>query len=89
MADDLYGDVGKRLDTVLGTRKELISVWIGIKKARQDFDKTRDSDQYDGFMEHMRDEYGIQMHYDKDGNIQQEFHIVDEKKYIFFKLKYE
>jgi hypothetical protein len=84
---DLYTDVGRRLDTVLGT-KEIMWFWTALKKVREEFDALRDSDQYDGFETYLRETYGVQLHFNNEGNIEQRVDIVDEQKYLFFRLKY-
>jgi len=83
---DLYTDMGRRLDTVLGT-KEIMEFWTALKNARHDFND-KGGHQHDGFMEHMRDTYGIQLYFDDEGNIKRDYTIVDEQKYLVFKLKY-
>jgi len=84
---NLYTDIGRRLDTVLGT-KEIMWFWSALKKTREEYDATRDSNKADGFVEYMRDTYGVQLYFNNEGNIEQKFDIVDEQKYLFFRLKY-
>ena len=70
--------------------------WGLIYKARRDF-VSQIPPSYDladvnhiphSFEAHMRDEYGIAMSKDPDGNYTADFSIIDEHKYLLFKLKY-
>lgn len=84
MSDDLYSDISSRLNTILGT-DDKIAFWRAMEKARRDssFPSTVD------FSDYVRDAFGVQLFINDEGFINQNFAVIDEQKYLLFKLKYE
>lgn len=67
--------------------------WNLIYAARRDFIKQVESTVDTGsipesFDKHMLDEYGLRMMKDSGGNYTADYAIVDEHKYLMFRLKY-
>jgi len=78
-------------DPEIEFRKKRWNYWESLKKIRKEYmqdiaDLDGQFDAYD-FEEYVKENYGFKMNI-LDGNITDKFEIVDEKKYIFFILKF-
>jgi hypothetical protein len=74
-------------DPEIEFRKKRWNYWESLKKIRKEYMETATAfDAYD-FEEYVKENYGFKMN-TLDGNIIDKFEIVDEKKYIFFILKF-
>ena len=80
--NDLYSSKQARLDTVGG--KDL-DWWYYLQRAQLDYKAT--SGDKVNFQFWLAEHYGIQIYYDLDG-ILPNYDILDEQKYLLFKLKY-
>jgi hypothetical protein len=87
----LYSNLETRLDTILGNvnddRIKKYDFWKALKKANDDY---LSIDIYgDGtFSEFVLYNYGIQLHFNSDGQIIANVDVVDEQKHLLFVLKY-
>ena len=85
MADELYNDHERRLDTVMGGA----NFWASMRKCRES--EGRDYCQTNlSTFQWFRDTYGIELQLSSEytDNIKPEVRIVDEQKYLMFLLKY-
>ena len=85
MADELYNDHERRLDTVMGGA----NFWASMRKCRES--EGRDYCQTNlSMFQWFRDTYGIELQLSSEytDNIKPEVRIVDEQKYLMFLLKY-
>jgi hypothetical protein len=77
-------------DPEIEFRKKRWNYWESLKKIRKEYMQNNYLDgQFDAydFEEYVKENYGFKMN-TLDGNITDKFEIVDEKKYIFFILKF-
>jgi len=88
----LYANIELILDTVVGTGK--YDYWQKLKLARSEYAKNTKivaptfEDEANGFYYFMQHEFGIKVMLDEQGNITNNFEIIDEHKYLLFELKY-
>lgn len=80
--DEFYKDLPKRIDTILGEDGKW---WDLLRKAQLEFNTI--SGDKASFQVWLNETYGLQIHYDYDG-ILPNHEIVDEQKYLLFKLKF-
>ena len=74
-------------DPDIDFRKKRWDYWELLKKIRKEYmETTTVFDAYD-FEDYVTNTYGFKMN-TLDGNITDKFEIVDEKKYVFFLLKF-
>jgi hypothetical protein len=84
--DEYYASHQARLDTILGENVEFYS---GLKRARDAWGQEYPDQPVENFLLYLRDAYGIHMSArQKMSGIDTEYHIVDEKKYMLFALKF-
>jgi sensor histidine kinase regulating citrate/malate metabolism len=79
-------------DPLLDRRKKRWEYWAALKKLRHEYMQTLDElngqfDAYD-FEDYIEANYGIKMNL-VDGNITDDYIIMDEKKYLIFLLKFQ
>jgi hypothetical protein len=77
----LYDSKLDRIGTILGD-----VWWASIAKCQEEYKETG-GDPVD-FQFWLTERYGIKIYYDVDIGILPNYDIVDEKKYLFFKMKY-
>lgn len=83
---------GQHMQDEVSTNRFLrTQYWMMLRKAMGDYDKshvhaTRHG-RTDGFCQFMRDQYGLAPTL-TDGNFTEHYNIVNEKKYMLFKIKY-
>jgi len=80
----LYDSHRARLDTVLGGNVEF---YAGLKQARDLWSLDHADQPVEDFLLYLEDTYGIQMSQCQ-GDLDTEYRIVDEKKYLLFVLKF-
>ena len=59
--------------------------WAAVRKLKADFDK-EDSSLL--FNQWMLQTFGIRIIYNNEGHLTENYEVIDEKKYLFFVLKY-
>ncbi len=96
----LYRDRQARLDTLVGqvtglsvnASKNKYEHWLTLTKAKAEFDNDRIKQGHqvdvDAFYKWMELTYGVRLQR-VDGMIGPEFSIVDEQKYLIYKLKFD
>jgi hypothetical protein len=80
--DEFYKDLPKRIDTILGQDGKW---WDLLRKAQLEYNTTGGNKA--DFQFWLNEHYGLQIYYDYDG-ILPNHDIVDEQKYLLFKLKF-
>jgi hypothetical protein len=87
----LYSDIDSRLDTLLPPDINKYNHWRTLQVAKAEYDNMRIEQgikfELDAFSQWLEDEYGVQIER-VDGNIGQNFEVVDEQKYLIYKLKF-
>jgi hypothetical protein len=82
----LYDTFARRLDTVSGNA-DRDRYWLQLRQARTEYDAEHEHFTLSGFRHYLIENYGIEIRYSND-KITEEFQIVDEQKYLIFKLKF-
>ena len=77
----LYDSKLDRINTLLGD-----VWWAGIAKCQEEYKETKGEPS--DFQFWLTEHYGIRLYYDQDIGILPNYDIVDEDKYLIFKLKY-
>ena len=91
----LYSDFETKLDTLVGQTTELTvekyNHWRTLQQAKSEYDNIRIAEgikfELDGFKTWMEETYGVQLE-KVDGMIGPNFNIIDEQKYLVYKLKF-
>ena len=84
--DKYYESHRARLDTIIG---ENVGFYAGLKQARDLWGREYPDQPVEDFLIYLEDTYGIQMSArQKMSGVDTEYHIVDEKKYMLFVLKF-
>lgn len=74
-------------DPYIESRKNRYMFWDTLKQLRVEFMETHDEFHAEDFIEWINEKFGIKVQMNATG-ITDTYAITDEKKYIFFKLKY-
>lgn len=82
----LYDTFAKRLDTVSGN-DERDRYWLQLRRVRTEYDSVHKHFTLSGFRHYLVENYGIEIRYNND-DITDQFKIIDEEKYLIFKLKF-
>jgi len=83
---EYYDSHRARLDTIIG---ENVGFYSGLKQARDFWNLEYPGQPVENFLLYLEDVYGIQMSArQKMSGVDTEYHIVDEKKYMIFALKF-
>ena len=84
--NEYYASHQARLDTIIGENAEFYS---GLKRARDAWGQDNTDQPVENFLAYLEHVYGIRMSArQKMSGIDTEYHIVDEKKYLLFALKF-
>lgn len=82
-------DIVKTMADTLEERIKRNRFYIALGKANKEFiAKYGDDYNVDDFSEHILEQYGIELVRTKSGMFTEEYSVIDEKKYVFFELKY-
>ncbi len=92
----LYADRLSRLNTLIGQVTEAsvdkYEHWRTLQQAKAEFDNTRIANgqawELGAFADWLENTYGVQLE-KEEGMIGPKFHIVDEQKYLIYRLKFE
>ena len=83
---EYYASHRARLDIIIG---ENVGFYSGLKQAKDLWNLEYPGQPVEDFLIYLEDTYGIQMSArQKMSGVDTEYHIVDEKKYMIFALKF-
>ena len=85
--DDYYDTTAARLDTIIGGDTQH---FLRLQRVKNEYDavlRVLPLGGFPTFKEYVEEQYGITLIYDGD-NVSLAYHVIDEKKYIMFVLKF-